>query len=104
MNNLHRFMILILLLGFLYIVYRFQNQNSETKENPKKNTKKTINESMENTKKYNRNLIDNDSVDLDNISQISIGSLDSTASKEPYKQDSMLNTIENESLSSDLFT
>lgn len=94
MSNITRIIIFLILMGLLYFFYKYQQSNKPKKKNiePYNNTKK------------DPQLIDQESssiVDIDNISQLSLGSLEDfsteTTNGNIYKQDSMLNsTISNE--------
>jgi len=92
--NINRILIGVLLIVLIYIIYRYQDiivcipdqllQSSAPNE-PKKEIKKE-------QKKDKKVRIKETDVNLDNISQVSIGSLENSA--DPYPEDSMLGTLD----------
>lgn len=89
MNDTNRFLIFFLLIGLLYALYRYQDilfgENKQIKDN------KRI-ENYENVKQIK---YDNKKVSIDNISQLSRGSLDDEDgnNSQLYRQDSVIGSV-----------
>jgi len=79
MTGFNRLIIFLLLIALLYALYRYQ-QNIDKKEDKTSEIVKK----EKNIKKDNIELIDEDSIDIDNISKFSIDS----EKEDIYKQDS----------------
>lgn len=78
MDNINRLIIFLILIGLIYIYYRYQNKDIKPSYNKKKASMKMV--------KRKQNDQDSD-VSLSGLSQISIDSIDD------YKQDSVLNSM-----------
>lgn len=94
MNDMNRLLIFLLLIGLLYAIYRYQHvifPTKETFETVKSDTSQPIKKI-----KGNREKTTKEKVTIDNISQMSIGSLESKNNL--YKQDSVLGSIDSGSL------
>lgn len=101
MNGLNRFFIFILLLALLYALWRYQqyilgadeddDPVPQIADKPKKKGRKH---------RYAKKLIDEESMDnitIDNVSQFSLGSLEDLKTNDganPYKQDSILDSLD----------
>lgn len=97
MDGLNRFLILLLLLALLYALYRYQQQLTEN-ESPTTGKVEVTQQANNQKQRPGRELIDMDSIEnisLNNVSQISLGSLDDDCSV-GYKQDSALDSIDSE--------
>lgn len=95
MTDINRILIFILLAGFLYILYKYQYLifgNEETKNIVHNNTGTT---NQPKYIKYNDNGKKKRDITIDNISQLSLGSLDDEdGNQHMYKQDSLLGSLE----------
>ena len=103
MNDMNRLLIFLLLAGLLYALYKYQHiifgnelKNTIIKNLPgassylgEEKPKKIAYKSSKNDKNKSKN-----DVNIDNISQLSIGSLENeNANPDIYKQDSLLGSI-----------
>jgi len=98
MADMNRILIFILLAGVLYILYKYQHLifgNEEAKNIGHQNTE-PINQPK--YIKYNNNDQKKRNITIDNISQLSLGSLDDEdGNQHMYKQDSLLGSLETNS-------
>lgn len=104
MNDMNRLLIFLLLAGLLFALYKYQHLifgQSKVTENPvvnkdKKSIRHTNNQQLSYEEKPTNK------VTLDNISQISLGSLDDEDGSPPkiYKQDSILGSIDSNTIGS----
>lgn len=108
MNDMNRLLIFLLLVGLLYALYKYQHLifgqikclSGESKyEKLPKNIDNKNNKDNKNKLKYNNLPKNKDNVGIDNISQLSLGSLeDENGNPQIYKQDSILGSIDSKSL------
>ena len=89
MNDMNRLLIFLLLAGLLYALYKYQNLPGASSYLGEEKPKKIAYKSSKNDKNKSKN-----DVNIDNISQLSIGSLENeNANPDIYKQDSLLGSI-----------
>jgi len=94
MNDMNRLLIVLLLVGLLYALYRYQYLifgSPQSMFPDPSSTQKQIQEKSTHTKpikkeKYNK-------VSVDNISQLSMGSLENETGNNVYKPDSLLGSL-----------
>ncbi|MCJ7636062.1 MAG: hypothetical protein MUO21_01080 [Nitrososphaeraceae archaeon] len=116
MEDINRFLILLLLIGLLFVIYKYQhliftkerfnsignliysNPNNQIQNNipSNQNNQQIIQDTQRNNKQYQ----EPNKVSIDNISQLSINSLeDEDGEREPvYKPDSVLGSLDDNSL------
>jgi hypothetical protein len=102
MININRIVIIVLLIILLYSLYKYQDtiMNITGCQNSKKKIKKFITKEKSGESKTEKQVkfdLDSDSetskdVNIDNISQMSLNSLNSENS--PYRQDSLMNSVD----------
>ena len=122
MNDINRLVIFLLLIALIYALYKYQNlimdnlpEQFKTMDNSKENRQLTLNKYKKNTYKQNKNIKGSKGskenkenkeskenkykqVTIDNISQISVGSLENEpVNNKLYKQDSVLGSLASES-------
>jgi hypothetical protein len=89
MNNINRILIFILLLTLLYALYKYQQHIMLGSNKDKSLQKKKIKRLKTRPLIKYEDVNNKDTISLDNISQISIGSIDDT-NAEVYKPDSVI--------------
>lgn len=110
MNDINRLVIFLLLIALIYALYKYQNlimdnlpEQFKTVENSKENRQLILKQQKKNSYKKNKNVKGSKEnkykqVTVDNISQISVGSLENEpANNKLYKQDSVLGSLASES-------
>ena len=103
MNDMNRLLIFLLLTGLLFALYKYQHlifgQNQNKIQNPIQPKQIKSSEDMNNKLKYNPSNNKKKDINIDNISQMSLGSLDDeNGSPNVYKQDSILGSTDDGSL------
>ena len=102
MNDMNRILIFLLLAGLLYALYRYQHKifgNFEEEQQSIQKTTKYIKQNKIQTKTKKLPYENKTKkVSIDNISQLSLGSLeDENGNAQVYKQDSILGSLDSNS-------
>lgn len=110
MNDINRLVIFLLLIALIYALYKYQNlimenlpKQFKTMESAKENKQLKLKQQKKNIHKQNKNIKGSKEnkykqVTIDNISQISVGSLENEpVNNKLYKQDSVLGSLASES-------